>query len=317
MSRIQLGLGLQSDLTGDEAARLAQAAEAAGFATVSVFNDLLYPPPLPELLAIADATERVALGPACMNPYTVHPVEIAAQIASLDHRSNGRAYLGIAHGAWLGGIGLEQDRPVASMREAIAVIRAIWRGDESGVPGRRFTLEPGQKRRYPMPRHEVPIMVGTWSPGLAKLAGEVADEIKVSPSANPDVARLTRERAESDRARVVFGGATVVAEDGAAARLRAATSVAMYLPVIAALDPTVDADPELLDRIAAEQDHEAAGRLVPDGMLDRFVYAGTPEQVIEQVERLEDAGVDRIEFSAPEGFELLVGRVAPHFRERA
>jgi 5,10-methylenetetrahydromethanopterin reductase len=299
---LELGLGFQSDRSPAELAGLARAAEEAGFATVSVFNDLFYPPPIGALLAIAGATEQIRLGPACMNPYTVHPVEIAGQIGLLERASKGRAYLGIANGAWLDAVGIDQSRPVAAMREALAVIRALWAGDDSGVAGRRFSLAPGQTLRYAVARPDIPIMLGTWSPRMAALT----DTVKISPTANPDLVRLMRERVD----RVVVGGATVVAEDGAEARRRAATMVAMYLPVVAALDPTVGAEPELLDRIAA-------GSGVPDELLRRFAYAGTPHEVIEQVESLHDAGVMRVEFSNPDGFELLVRRVLPHFRRVA
>ena len=49
------------------------------------------------------------VGPAALNPYTLHPVEIAGQIAALDAVSNGRAYLGLVQGAWLDELGLHED----------------------------------------------------------------------------------------------------------------------------------------------------------------------------------------------------------------
>ena len=36
------------------------------------------------------------IGPSCLNPFTLHPVEIAGQIAALDTASSGRAFLGLA-----------------------------------------------------------------------------------------------------------------------------------------------------------------------------------------------------------------------------
>ena len=36
-----------------------------------------------------------------LNPYTLHPMEIAGQIAVLDLATHGRAYLGLARGSWL------------------------------------------------------------------------------------------------------------------------------------------------------------------------------------------------------------------------
>ena len=43
----------------------------------------------------AQPTSRVRLGAACWNPYTMHPYEIAGQLAALQQASSGRAYLGL------------------------------------------------------------------------------------------------------------------------------------------------------------------------------------------------------------------------------
>ena len=83
-----------------------------GSTCVSVFHDLLYQPAIYPLLLIARATERVRLGPAALNPLTLHPVELAGQAAALDLASGGRAYLGLVAGAWLDRLGLDARRPL-------------------------------------------------------------------------------------------------------------------------------------------------------------------------------------------------------------
>ena len=76
----------------------------------------------------------------------------------------------------------------------------------------------------------------------------------------------------------------------------------LYLPVVAGRDPTLELRP---------------GDEPP---LDRFVFAGTPDEVIRHAERAFAAGASRIEFGTPTGLttargvELLVERVLPHFR---
>ncbi|HBY45071.1 MAG TPA: LLM class flavin-dependent oxidoreductase, partial [Chloroflexi bacterium] len=63
-----------------------------------------------------------------------------------------------------------------------------------------------------------------------------------------------------------------------------------------------------------------AGRLIPDDLLDRFAFAGTPTQVIEQCEAIFAAGATRIEFGTPHGItaeggiRLLGERVLPALR---
>ena len=81
---------------------------------ISVFHDLLFQPAIYPLLLIARATERVRLGPAALNPSTLHPVELAGQAAALDLASGGRAYLGLVAGAWLDRLGLDERRAGAA-----------------------------------------------------------------------------------------------------------------------------------------------------------------------------------------------------------
>ena len=91
MNAARFGVGLRGDRRASEYGRLGRLAEELGFDVVSVFADLGFQPPLQPLLEVAAATDRVSLGPACLNPYTMHPVEIAGQVAALDAASNGRA----------------------------------------------------------------------------------------------------------------------------------------------------------------------------------------------------------------------------------
>ena len=112
---------------------------------LSVFHDLFYQPAIFPLLTMARVTERVRLGPAALNPTTLHPVEIAGQIAALDLASSGRAYAGIVTGSWLDQLGIEEDRPLTRLREAVEVVRRLLAGDTSGFAGEQFTLAPGRR----------------------------------------------------------------------------------------------------------------------------------------------------------------------------
>jgi 5,10-methylenetetrahydromethanopterin reductase len=322
-ARRELGLGLQTDKKPGEYAPLARAAEEAGFAVVTTFNDLWFQPALPALLEIASSTHHVRIGPSCLNPFTVHPVEIAGQIAMLDAAADGRAFLGLARGAWLETMGIDQSDPVTAIREAWEVVRRLLEGDDSGFAGQRFSLRQGDRLRYAVLRPSIPFLVGTWSPRLAAFAGEAAQELKVGGSANPDVVSIMRERIGNPDVRIVLGAVTVVDEDGDRARTIARREVAMYLAVVAELDPTVSVDPELVARIRARVavgDDEGAGTLISGDVLDRFAFAGSPEQIAAHVEAIFDAGAGRVDFGTPHGIperrgvELLCAEVLPRLR---
>jgi 5,10-methylenetetrahydromethanopterin reductase len=332
----ELSIALQSDENLATYAGLAPRIEELGFAAISVYADLGYPSPVLPLIIAAQATRTIRLGPACLNPYLLHPVEIANQLHMLDSVSGGRAYLGLARGAWLDAVGVSQDRPVRRLREAVDVVGRLMRGDDTGYQGEIFQVAPGVRLAYQPVRPDVDLLLGAWGPlGLA-LAGELAAEVKIGGTANPALlprAQQALARGAAREARspgevgLVCGAVTVVDDDGASARRLARAEVATYLPVVAALDG-VDLGPaglgaaELatMQRLVRSGDHEAAGRLVPDAVLDRFAFSGTPDQVTGQVEALLEAGATRIEFGTPHGLtaargiELLGRRVLPAIR---
>ena len=301
---------------------------------VTVFGDLYFQPPIAPLLAMARVTERVALGPACCNPFTLHPIEIAGQIAALDAASDGRAYVGLARGAWLGELGIDQARPVEAVVEAAAVVSALLRGDRAGVAGRRFRLPAGVGLQD-APNRPVPLLVGSWGPKLIGSAAGFADEVKIGGSANPALVPVvrawldagSRPAAVADRRHrgpaIVFGAVTVVDEDGDRARAQARAEAAMYLDVVAELDPTIELPTGLAVAIGTTLRAEgagAAGALIPDDLLGRFVFAGRPDEVAAQAIEILGAGADRVEFGTPHGLsadhgvDLLGEAVLPAIR---
>jgi 5,10-methylenetetrahydromethanopterin reductase len=200
------------------------------------------------------------------------------------------------------------------------VIRRLLAGDESGFKGERFSLAPGARLRYEPLRPEVPLLIGTWGVRVAAYAGEVAAELKIGGTANPDLVPVMRGRAGNDQVRIVVGAVTVVDEDAEAARQRAREEAALYFPVVAGLDPTLDVPAGLVEevrRLVDAREPVAAGKLIPDVLLDKLAFSGTAEDVARQATALYDAGAARIEFGTPHGLtprrgvELLAERVVP------
>jgi 5,10-methylenetetrahydromethanopterin reductase len=311
---------------------LAAAAEAYGFDGVSVYNDMLYQPAWLPLLEMARHTNRVRLGPAAVNPFTCHPISIAGNIALIDEMSQGRAYLGLARGSWLDFVGLEPARPVSAMREAFESVRHLLRQSKEPYFGQIFPLAGGDTLRWQIQRSAIPFMLGTWGSQTIRACLPYISEIKIGGTANPGV--ITQVRAAINEATehhqrtpaevgIVLGAVTVVAEDGQAARQLARRQVALYLPVVAQLDLSLQLEPELLQNLqeaARCYDFERASRFISDELLRRFAFAGTPDEVAEQAHEVFAAGASRIEFGTPhgltaaEGLHLLGQQVVPVLR---
>ena len=119
MSEQSLSIAFQTDKPLSEYGALANAAESWGFDAITVYNDLLYQPAWLPLLEVARHTRRARIGVAAVNPFTCHPINIAGNIALIDEASSGRAYLGLARGGWLDFVGVQAERPVQALREAL------------------------------------------------------------------------------------------------------------------------------------------------------------------------------------------------------
>ena len=328
----QVSIALQGDKPLVRYGELAAMAERYGFDGVSVYADLGFQPAIGPLLEVARATSRVRVGPAALNPYLLHPVEIAGQIALLDAISGGRAYLGLARGAWLETLGVTDDRPLARTRETVAVVRHLLAGREDSYAGELYRLPTGRLFQYPVLRPDVPVLIGAWGPKMLALAGEIADEVKVGGSTNPDLVAEIRRRVSVGEERagrpagtvgICFGAVTVVDQDGPRARAHVRREAARYLPVVAPMDPTVDIPAPTLremQRLVDAGRLDDAAALVPDDTLDRFAFSGTPEQIVAQAKGLFAAGVTRIEFGTPHGLtedgglRLLGEQVLPALR---
>ncbi len=315
----KISIALQGNKSWDEYTALAELVESLGFDMLSVYADLGFQPAIGPLLAAGRATKRIELGPAALNPYLLHPVEIAGQIAFLDQASGGRAYLGLVRGAWLDAIGIADSAPITRLRETVEVVRHLLSGNETAYEGKIYKLPQERLFNYPVECSEIPLMIGSWGPKLLQYAGEVANEVKIGGSANPDLIPTIRGHLAVGEARagrqigstgIVFGCVTVVNQDGSAARAWVRRDVARYLPVVAPNDPTVDTSAIDLDRMAAlvaRDDLDAAAALVSDDILDRFAFAGTPDQIARQAQVLFDAGASRVEFGTPHGFTDAAG----------
>jgi alkanesulfonate monooxygenase SsuD/methylene tetrahydromethanopterin reductase-like flavin-dependent oxidoreductase (luciferase family) len=185
----------------------ALAAETAGFDGLWTWDHLRDPdadgsgPGVPEawtvLSALAEVTQRVALGPLVLNVANRHPGVLANMAATLQTISHGRLLLGLGAGGsrrtpYAGeqaaiGQPVEHDAARAQhVVDAIALIRRLWTG------------EAGFARPDPVP----PIIVGGFGPRMAAIAGRHGDGFNTQ-ALHPQLGELVRRardaHAESGR----------------------------------------------------------------------------------------------------------------------
>lgn len=334
MTAHAVSVAFQTDKAMSAYGPLAAVVEGYGFQGVTVYNDMLFQPAWLPLLEIARHTRRARIGPAAVNPFTCHPLNIAGNIALIDEVSQGRAYLGLARGGWLDFLDLEPKQPVTALREAMACVRLLLSRSPEAYRGQFFSLAGGDTLRWNIRRPDLPFLLGSWGPKTIRACIQHIAEVKIGGSANPAlVSHLNKvlteaahqARREPAEIGLVFGAVTVVDQDGQAARRLARREAALYLSIIVDLDRSLRLDPELKERIkaaSAKYDFERVAGYISDDLLRRLAFAGKPDEVAEQAAALFEAGVQRVEFGTPhgltaqEGLRLLGERVLPALRGR-
>lgn len=326
MKQGKISIAFQTDKPLARYGELAGRAEGFGFDGISVYNDMLFQPAWLPLLEIARHTSRAEICVAAVNPFTCHPVNIAGNIALIDEASDGRARLGLARGGWLDHVGVHPGRPVQALQEALVCIRHLLSGSREPLEQEIFPVAGGDSLRWEMLRPDIPMLLGSWGLKTIERCHPLVDEIKLGGSANPAIVPYYHRHLDALGASgtgVVMGAVTVVHEDRAVARALARREVALYLPVVAELDPTIEIEKDILEGIksaAARYDFEAATGFISDELLSVFALAGSPADIIEQTQALFDAGASRVEYGTPhgvsddEGLRILGEKVLPAFR---
>lgn len=129
------------------------------------------------LSAYATATSKIRVGTGVVPIYTRTPATMAQTAATIDQISGGRLTLGlgVSHRPVVEGWhGQTIDRPVREMREYLAIVRAILRGED---PPAGEKWQTGFHLFGLDTRPALPIYVAALSPAMLRLAGEAADGV--------------------------------------------------------------------------------------------------------------------------------------------
>lgn len=303
---MRFSVRVNNDLPFDELLALAEAAEQAGFGQLWFSNDLFLRSAPVLAGALAARTERIGLGIAVMNPYSVHVSELAMVAATAQEVSGGRFLLGLGAGAeqFLDWAGLARPRPLAVTRTALVVLRALL---GHGDVDRTLLPEwfgPDSVLRFPLDR-PVPVYVGAMGPKMLEMAGRHADG--VLPLLYPP------ERYAVVRPQVLAGAGSrdvdlpacfwvSVSDDAAAGRAALAEKLAYYGPSISAemLAGSGLRPQDFAPAAELAQRGRVAAALIDDRMLSLGV-AGDVADVVARCRALVRLGASHLSFGPPLG----------------
>jgi len=287
-----------------EIMKLAELAEAAGLDRLGISDVIFYPDTYEIQALCAFVTKRLKIGSLVTNPYTRHPAVIAAAASTLHEISDGRAFVGIGAGAGIGELGVIRSPPAPTLREAIHIIRELLTGRVVNYQGKIYRLPYKNARLEFPPEDTMPILIGTRSPRIAKLAGELADIIVIG-------ARYISEQQFANYLRWISEGARLArrdiddidvaprlticaSRDGNLAKQSVKLYAAHYLALLRPPDLLIDM-PKLGKIVNAVkkvkgwyfspniQYPKEIDKLVDEEIIDKFAVAGTPEECIAKI----------------------------------
>jgi F420-dependent oxidoreductase-like protein len=297
---VGLGCFISVGRSPDAALERVRLAESLGYESVWV-TQLAARDALTVITAYALSTDRIRVGTGVVPIYTRTPATMAQTAATIDELSGGRLNLGlgVSHRplveAWHG---QEIARPVAEMREYVASVRAILAGEDP-PPGERWRT--GFRLVGCDPRPDLRLYLAALSPGMLRLAGEIADGV-VLWLCNPDYIRevviptVTEARAGAGRPPegfdVVAAVPSAVTDDvpGARSVMRAELLPYFGLPFYRAMIERSGYGEDIAAFDAAEGDAEAMAAAISDRFLDALTAIGTEDDVRRGVQRYREAG---------------------------
>jgi 5,10-methylenetetrahydromethanopterin reductase len=305
---VKYGVGLWQAIPSGELAGLVQSVEAWGFDHAWYANHKLYRDMVAGLTIAAVSSRRLEIGSFVAEPYSMHPGQIAAAIATVDELTGGRAILGIgAGGGTLRELGIRRERVATTIRESVDVIHALLRGEH--VTATATTTSIDGSLHLPV-RLDLPVVVASRGDRVLQVAGEVADGAMVATYATPEglahgLAMVDAGRARSsepDRPfRLLARVDIALNDDGAAARDAVRPMIAMM--VMASYPDTafVEHAGLVLSRELEEmcrQKNEAlaleSGHLIPDEFVRQFAWTGTVDEVAHRVAEAVSVGFTEI-----------------------
>jgi 5,10-methylenetetrahydromethanopterin reductase len=333
----KLSVRLHGGIDPRRCVELARVADASGFHCVWFAENPFDRGVLPAASACAAATSRVRVGIGVFNPHNRHPTLIAMEIGALDELAQGRARLGLGSGiaSATERMGLHADRPLAAVRDAIAIVRGMLSGEEVDYSGRVFSARK-IKLEYKALRPDMPILVAARGEQALALCGKVADGLMISNMCPPDftaaaVAAVCESARDAQRpapAEIVQYVPCAARSDRAEACRMAKAAIARMLPGFWSLAQRVPAAKAALLRAGDLSESDlavAVGRLrageqpidvLDDRFVDAFAIAGSAPDCLEQARRYRAAGATELALtfvgSQPEAdMDYLASAIAP------
>ncbi|MGD2042526.1 MAG: LLM class flavin-dependent oxidoreductase [Acidimicrobiia bacterium] len=290
---------------------LAIEAERLGFSSVWTtehhFVDDGYMPSLAVVSgAIAVATNEIEIGTGVILAPLHHPLRLAEDAATVSLLSGGRFILGVGLG-WseteFAGLGADRSKRGAAMEEILQILPAAWSGEPFRHEGEVFDLPELAVR--PTPTARIPVLVGGGAEVAIRRAARLADGIFANVPAEQFLQQLVWIEDECEK----------IGRDPGELRI---FHYSVMLPAVSEEDAIDRYTDHLWQMYWKYSDMEASvARTGPpppappfdhdkrDRLYGRATAAGTPHQIVDQLQSIKQQARLPVEFAARSYFPTL------------
>ncbi len=291
-------------------------ADRAGCGGIWLANHLFQRDPIALAATALGASRDLDVCLMAMNPFTVHPVQVAMAAATLDELHPGRVGLCLGSGAPADfvSVGIDNSRPLVAVREALRLVRALLAGETVSFQGERYRVDA---RRLVTGARPVPLIVAASGPKMLEMAGAEADAVLLSAGTSIEFVRWSLQHVTHGAgARSVHRVGLVYAavnDNAGHAHDRLRRTLAITLRGAHHAHNLELAgnrlDQERLRAAVAAEDWSAAAALITDRIVETHAASGTPAQLAMRLSAYRAAGLDEIVLagvSDPDQLERII-----------
>ena len=280
--------------------------------------------PVAAIAACSVETERILLGTSVTDSIRRHPAMLAQEFLTLDHFSKGRTVLGIGAGEAenITPYGMSFRKPVSRLEESLEIVRLLWStSDPVDFDGEWWTLRdavcgirPYRVRADGVPTPP-PIWCGAHGPRMLSITGRLCDGWLPTYQGGPqrwssglEAIRLAATASGRDLTGFTAGllAHIVVAEtepelerllDSPLIRAWMLTLPSSSFEEFGVTHPLGEGAYGLLDYIPTQlslDQIEKALKAVPEGLAHKYLLAGTPDQIMQEIRQFVECGLEHI-----------------------
>jgi coenzyme F420-dependent glucose-6-phosphate dehydrogenase len=299
-----------------ELVEIAVAAEQHGFESVAVSDHFQpwrhtgghAPFSLAWMAAVGERTSTIQIGTSVMTPtFRYNPAVIAQAFATLGCLYPGRIMLGVGTGEALNEIATgfrgagEQDWPefkerYARLREAIALMRALWSEDRVNFAGEYYSTHDASI--YDRPEGGIPVYVAAGGPLVAGFAGRAGDGFICTSGKGMDL--YTEKLLPAVAAGAEKAGRNVAEIDHMIEiKLSYDPDPALALENTRFWAPLSLSKEQKHDITDPSEMEKAADALPIEQVAERWIVGSDPDDTVARIGEYIDAGFNHLVFHAP------------------